>query len=124
MFVGPVFHRSLALRSKGIVSLKIKTHAGKGLRLHGVAVLLISVGRVARHSVIRRQLGTAFISYLRVERLRPAEHEYIFPMVRIIDGHVPVDGVTVTHCRAAKGGKVWQDEIGDPQIEFIRSGVS
>src|SRR5207245_5895846 len=64
MFVGPVFHRSLALCSKGIVSLKIKTHAGKGLRLHGVAVLLISAGRVARDSGIRRQLGTAVISYV------------------------------------------------------------
>src|SRR4029453_1706685 len=124
MLVGSVLHWPLTLRGKGIVSLKVDPHAGESLGLHRRAVLLKAVGRVARQAIIRCKLGAAFIAQLVVESLGSAEHENVFPMVSIVDRHMPVNGVTIPHGRAAEGSQVRHDDVGDPQIALIRSGIS
>src|SRR5215471_14757111 len=68
MLVSPVLHRALALRGESVVSLKIKTDPSETFRFHRFAVLLVTVSRLARQSIIRRHFGAIFTLKFRVER--------------------------------------------------------
>ena len=111
MLVGSVLHWPLTLRGKGIVSLKVDPHAGESLGLHRRAILLKAVGRVARQAIIRCKLSTAFIAQLVVQSFGSAEHENVFPMVSIVDRHMPVNGVTIPTVEPPKAARLGMTKL-------------
>src|SRR5688572_1507175 len=106
MFFRSVLHRTLALRRKGIMSLKVSAHAREGLRLHRISVLLVTVGSVPRQPVIGSQLHAAPGSHKIIKRFCSIEREYVLPVVRVIDGHMPMNRVTVSHSGAAENRQI------------------
>src|SRR5262245_33237283 len=97
MLLGAVLHLTLTLGREGIVDLKVQTHAGKSLRLHRSAVLLVAVGSIPRQPMIGGQFDAVPRSRKLIERFFPAESKSVFPVTRIVDRHMPVNGVTVSH---------------------------
>ena len=119
-----ILHRALALRSERVVGLKVQTHAGESLRVHRGSVLLIAVRSIPRQSIISGQLRPAPRSHKIIQRLFAAESENVFPVAGVVDRHVPVNRITLSHGRPAEDGQIGHDEIGHPQIPFVSPGTS
>src|SRR5215510_2846058 len=91
MLIGAVLDRPLACSSEGIVSLKPMTHPREGFGFHGFTILHISIGAVSDQSVVRGKLGAFSPDKCFIKGRARAVDKRVLPMMRIIDGHVPVN---------------------------------
>ena len=99
-----ILHGALALSGECIMRLKIHSHAGKRLVIHRVTVLLITIRRVPCQAIVGGQFCPASRSHKLIQRFLPAESENVFPVVRIVDRHMPMDCVAGPDARSTEGG--------------------
>src|SRR5215831_15841431 len=91
MLIGAVLDRPLTCGSEGIVRLKPMTHPREGFVFHGFAILHISIGAVSDQSVLWGELGAFSPENVFVKRHARTVDKGVLPVVRIIDGNMPVN---------------------------------
>src|SRR5215510_12492925 len=91
VLIRAVLDHPLACSSEGIVSLKPMTHPREGFVFHGFAILHISIGALSDQSVLWGEFGAFSPENVFVKRHARTVDKGILPVMRIIDGHVPVN---------------------------------
>src|SRR4029434_4334449 len=91
VLIRAVLDRPLACGSEGVVSLKTMTHPREGFGFHGFTILHKSIGAVSDQSVVRGKLGAFSPDNCLIKGRARTRDKGIFPVMRIIDGHVPVN---------------------------------
>src|SRR5262245_66366217 len=91
VLIRTVLDHSLACGSEGIVSLKPMPHPREGFSFHGFTILHIPIGAVSDQSIVRGELGALSPYKCLIKGRARAVDKRVLPMMRIIDGHVPVN---------------------------------
>src|SRR5262245_33455818 len=104
MFLSAVLNWSGSFDHAKILRVEVITDSGITLMLHRLTILQVAIGFVANRPIVRRHLGALLFDRLLVERLLSVESPRPFPVVRIIDGNVPVD--PISSGIAGKGDKI------------------
>src|SRR5262245_34296857 len=91
VLIRAVLNHPLACASEGIVSLKAMTHPREGFGFHSSTILHIPIGAVSDQSIVRGELGALSPYKCLIKRGARAVDKRVLPVVRIIDGHVPVN---------------------------------
>src|SRR5215467_11271325 len=91
VLIGAVLDRPLACSSKGVVSLKPMTHPREGFGFHGFAILHISIGAVSDQPELWGEFGAFSRENGFIKGHARTVDKGVLPMVRIIDGDMPVN---------------------------------
>ena len=116
MLLGAVLDRPFAFGHAQVLGLEVEPDAAEGLVAHGVPVLQVAVGLAADQAVVRGHLRAVPLGRFPADGLAAAEDEHELPVVGVVDGDVPVDGIAVAAGLARKRAQVGHDEIGDAQV--------
>src|SRR5678816_2134035 len=74
---------------------------------------------MARQSIIGIQLGALTTDHIFFQRRAGAVNERVLPVMRIVDGYMPIDRVTIAPRLSRKSAEVGQNEIRNTQIRLI-----
>ena len=94
MFAGSVLDRAGPLRHTKVLGREIPfINSAETIGPHGLAVLLVAVGLVQDGSVVRwgSKLIAAATKRVLIIGLTPVECDDVFPMVRVVDGDMPIE---------------------------------
>src|SRR5215813_2192048 len=91
VLIRAVLDRPLACGSEGVVSLKPMTHSREGFGFHGFTILHESIGAISDQSIVRGELGALSPDKCLIKGRARAVDKRVLPVMRIIDGHVPVN---------------------------------
>ena len=103
--------------------LKIGAHAGEGVRLHRSAVLLIAIAASFAQTIVGAQLHPAAGAQKLIQWTGAAKCKNIFPVMVIVDRHMPMHRVAVAHGGAAEGRQIRHNEIGHAQVTLVGAGI-
>ena len=124
MLLGPILYGPHPLRHTEIVNLKVVADATVAFGHHGFPILPVTISPIASGFIIGGRIGPAPTHHLLFQRFLSIKRKGVLPMVRVVDGYMPIAGVAAPALLAPwKSGEIRQDKILVSQVVFVGSDL-